>query len=80
MILKGRANDVKTMLLRIVNKGVKNLVQPEHSEWELMLKDGNEKRRSLGNIGKGHFRWDYGAHTLNDIEIKRIIEYFNILS
>lgn len=80
MIDKGRAKDVKVMVERIINKGIKNLVQPGYSEskW-VTCKDGvNEKNRNLGNIGKGHFRWNYGAHTLTTDEIKRLKNYFKL--
>ena len=80
MILKGRANDVKPMIERIYSKGIKNLIQPNHSEEKWVLRpDGvNDKLKNLGNIGKGHFRWNYQAYILNNVEINHLKKYFKL--
>jgi hypothetical protein len=80
MILRGRAKDVEPMVSRIINRGVVNLRQPNYSEFEWVVqKDGvNEKCRNLGNIGKGHFRWNHRAYTLNKEELERLRIYFKL--
>lgn len=79
MILKGDACNVKPMVESICDNRIKNLRQPNHSDSEWRTDDGgNEKMVNLGNIGKGHFRWDFQAYTLTDIELNRVKEYFNI--
>jgi hypothetical protein len=71
MILQGRANDVKPMLEKICTGRIKSLSQPKGKYWE-------SKNITGEYLGKGHFRWNYKAHTLNEEEIKRIKDYFNI--
>ena len=71
MISMGNGNSVKPMLEKIVSRGVKSLSHPP-----------TKYGRSIGSttefLGKGHFRWDFGAVVLTDKEIKRIKEYFNL--
>ncbi len=71
MILQGRANDVKPMLEKICTGRIKSLSRPKGKCWD------NENIKAE-YLGKGHFRWDYGAHTLTEMEIKRVKEYFNM--
>ncbi len=78
MIIKGDAVNVKPMLLRIINKGVKNLKQPGYSSYKWVNINGNEKRKNLGNIGKGHFRWNYQSYVLNEKEIKHLKKFFKL--
>ncbi len=72
MIEMGRANDVKPMIQKIVTQKVKTLYHPRGKAWS---QSGGNKRESLG---KGHFRWNFGAHTLNAKEIEHLKNFFNI--
>lgn len=65
MILKGRANDVKPMINRIINRKPSMQVKPiSNKEPEL--------------LGIGHFRWNYQAYILTKEEIQFLKEYFKI--
>jgi len=72
MILQGRANDVKPMLIKICSGRIKHLSQPKNKHY---VNNPNITAKPLGN---GHFRWDYGAHTLTTAEINHVKKYFNI--
>jgi len=72
MILEGRANDVKPMLEKICTGRIKSLSHPKNKKYD------NIPNITAEYLGKGHFRWNYQAHTLNEAEIRRIKEYFNI--
>lgn len=65
MIRKGRADSVKPMVKAICNNNVKKLTQPS-------------SYHDNDHLGYGHFRWNYQAYRLNDKEIDRLKEYFNI--
>jgi len=67
MIYKGRADAVKPMLRAIVSNNVKKLVKGKGG-W-------STKNESLGH---GHFRWNYGVHTLNSMEIRHLKTYFKL--
>lgn len=56
---------IEPMLKRIIYKGLKKQSQPDPN--------GTSKF-----LGYGHFRWNYEAHVLNNEEINRIKEYFNL--
>lgn len=77
MILQGRANDVKPMLESICNNNVKSLTKGKSKSDLKNFKEFNTTCHAQ-YLGKGHFRWDFKAHTLTDIEIKRVKEYFKI--
>jgi hypothetical protein len=68
MILKGRANDVKPMLIKICSGRIKHLQQPPS-------KYSNNDTQPLG---RGHFRWDGKAQTLTTAELEHVKKYFNI--
>lgn len=68
MVYKGRGNDVKDMLVKITTGRIKTHYRPGTPDVYHPT-----KRVSLG---KGHFRWNRQAHTLNDQEINHIKKYF----
>ena len=76
MILLGRANDIKPMVEKICTGRLKTLTKKvsKHSE--------NKKHISPTYhnefLGKGHFRWNNQAYTLNEKEIKHLKEYFKL--
>lgn len=67
MINMGRGNDVKNMVEKICTGKLKSLSHITTS-------------KGLHNtyLGKGHFRWDYKAHTLNKKEIEHLKKYFKL--
>lgn len=67
MIHMGRANDVKNMIEKICTGRIKSLSHITTS-------------KGLNSIylGRGHFRWNYKAHTLNNKELKHLKEYFKL--
>jgi len=67
MIEMGRANDVEPMLRKIITGRVKK--HYIHYSKTQGTKDP---------AGIGHFRWDFKAHTLTDIEIKRVKDFFKL--
>lgn len=73
MILQGRANNVKPMLEKICTNRIKSFSQPRSKQAE---KDYGKK---TDFIGRGHFKWNFGVHTLTETEVKRVKEYFNII-
>lgn len=70
MIHKGRGNDVKDMVAKIVTGRIKTHYKPFTP-----TERHPEKRESLG---KGHFRWNCQVYTLTDQEIRCIKEYFKL--
>jgi hypothetical protein len=58
------------MLKSIVNNGVK-------TQYRFKNKKGNSELER-GSLGKGHFKWNWKAYTLNDREIKKLKEFFNL--
>lgn len=72
MILMGRANDVKPMLQKIATGRIKSFSHPRSKEAEKRFGKNTEF------LGRGHFRWEYGVHTLTEGELRRIKEYFNL--
>jgi hypothetical protein len=58
------------MLKSIVECGVK-------TQYRYKNKKGNSEWER-GSLGKGHFRWDFRAYTLNPKEIKKVKEFFNL--
>lgn len=87
MILRGRANDVKPMIEKICTGRIKSLSKGL-SKQEIIsnkLKYSSDVRNRLLStnynreyLGKGHFRWNHQAHTLNNKEIKHLKTYFKI--
>ena len=67
MIYMGRGNDVKPMIEKICTGRIKSLSHITTS-------------KGLNNtyLGKGHFRWNYQAHTLNKKEIEHLKQYFKL--
>jgi hypothetical protein len=76
MIERGRANDVKPMLEKIVTGRVKTLTKKSGKQ-NAHLKELNKSYHNE-YLGKGHFRHNYQAYTLTAIEIDRIKKYFNL--
>lgn len=68
MMYTGKGDSIKPMLQAIV-KGPK-------TQYRYKNKKGNDAER--GSLGKGHFKWDFRAYTLNDREIKKVKEFFNL--
>jgi hypothetical protein len=67
MIDMDRSNDIEPMLRKIITGRVK-----KHYTHYSKLSGTKDP------IGLGHFRWDYQAHTLTDVEIKRVKEFFKL--
>lgn len=67
MINMGRGNDVKNMVEKICTGRIKSLSHITTS-------------KGLNNtyLGRGHFRWNYQAHTLNKKEIEHLKNYFKL--
>ena len=70
MMYTGKGDSIKPMLKSIVNNGVK-------TQYRFKNKKGNSELER-GSLGKGHFRWNWEAYTLNDREIKKLKEFFNL--
>jgi hypothetical protein len=70
MMYTGKGDSIKPMLQSIVNNGIK-------TQYRFKNKKGNSELER-GSLGKGHFRWNWRAYTLNDREIKRLKEFFNL--
>jgi hypothetical protein len=78
MINKGRGNDVKPMIKKICTGRIKSLSKPpskkelhKHKFYEGLTPESEY-------LGKGHFRWNDSAHTLNELEIQRLKNYFKL--
>lgn len=69
MILKGDSPNVKPMLMSIVKNTIKTLYKPGF---------GIRVNRSRESQGKGHFKWNERTYTLNNSEIDRLKEYFDL--
>ena len=67
MINMGRGNDVKNMVEEICTGRIKSLSHITTS-----------KGLNSTYLGKGHFRWNYKAHTLNKKEIEHLKNYFKL--
>lgn len=67
MINMGRGNDVPIMIKKICTGRIKSISHITTS-----------KGLNSTYLGKGHFRWNYKAHTLNQKEIKHLKEYFKL--
>ena len=87
MINMGRGNDVKPMIEKICTGRIKSLYK-ECSKAQIKsntLKNSNDIKKRLVStnyrreyLGKGHFRWNYQAHTLNKKEIEHLKQYFKL--
>jgi hypothetical protein len=78
MILEGRAKDVKPMLEKIISRQ-KHFGHKKSKEVKRIEYLKNTTGDTSDNYyGKGHFKWNYQAYTLNEAEIRRVKEYFNI--
>lgn len=71
--LKALANKI----VRMIEKGGSPNVRP------MLVAISQNNIKSLksptcGSLGKGHFRWNWKAYTLNESEIKRVKEFFNL--
>ena len=79
MILKGRANDVKPMINRIINRAPSMQVKPICNKEKLrQYLKGQNWNIEPELLGIGHFRWNYQAYTLTKEEIQFLKEYFKI--
>lgn len=67
MIYMGRGNDVKPMIEKICTGRIKSLSHITTS-----------KGLNNTHLGKGHFKWNYQAHTLNKKEIEHLKQYFKL--
>lgn len=76
MIYQGRANDIPVMIKKICTGRIKSLSK------ETAKHNMNKKHISdiycKEYLGKGHFRWNYQAYTLNNKEIEHLKQYFKI--
>jgi hypothetical protein len=79
MINKGRGKDVKPMIEKICTGRIKSLSKRpskkelhKHGFYETNNKPISEY------LGKGHFRWNDSAHTLNELEMQRLKNYFKL--
>lgn len=72
MILNGRANDVKPMVVKICSGRIKSLSKKPST------KGKREFNTQAEYLGKGHFRWNKQAYTLTEIELRRLKKYFNL--
>jgi len=63
MICKGNAEGIKRMIDKIATGRIKSLSNPSAIP-------------SKRYLGRGHFRWDYSAVTLSDLELERVRLYF----
>lgn len=79
MIYMGRAKDVKPMVLKIVSGRIKKQSKPI-SKHDRMVnrREPQYFRYTAEFLGYGHFRWNYKAYKLNETEIKRLKEFFEI--
>lgn len=64
MIYKGRADSIKRMLVSICNDNVKKLTQPNGFDGEF--------------LGYGHFRWNFKAYKLSELEIQHVKKFFKL--
>lgn len=78
MIHKGRAKDVKPMVLKIISGRVKKLSKPISTNQRHMNKNKSWGTYCGEFLGYGHFRWNYRGYRLNEIELKRLKEYFGL--
>lgn len=76
MIINGRANDVQIMIEKICSGRIKSLTK-KPSKRNVGDKNICEAYCNLF-LGRGHFRWNYRAHTLNKAELERLREYFDV--
>lgn len=77
MINKGRSADVEVMVIKIATGRIKTLRKiPSKEALRNALRSGYKKQPEL--IGKGHFRWDHRAYTLNNYELEQLKSYFKI--
>ena len=77
MIEMGRSNDIEPMLRKIITGRTKRHYthyRTHSGNFNNNYKVSHEKDFA----GIGHFRWDYKAHTLTDVEIKRVKEFFKL--
>jgi len=79
MIYVGRSKDVKPMVLKIVSGRIKKQSKPI-SKHDRMVnrRDSQYFRYTADFLGYGHFRWNYQAYKLTEIEIKRLKEFFGV--
>lgn len=67
MIYRGRANDVKPMIDKIATGRIKKLTKKSSHSGD----DGEY-------LGRGHFRWNNTAYTLDQDELNHIKTYFEL--
>ena len=76
MINMGRGNDVKNMVEKICTGRIKSLTKKTAGH--------NIDKKHIADVyhndflGRGHFRWNYKAHTLNKKEIEHLKKYFKL--
>ena len=94
MVERGRANDVEPMLKSIISgkikvwndndgpRGRRNKRREKKQNYKVIefKYPENDQRFNCGeqNFIYGHFRWDFGAYLLNELELRRIKNYFNL--
>lgn len=79
MIHSGRAKDVKPMVMKIVSGRIKKLTKPiGRREILFNMENPVHGKYTAEFLGHGHFRWNYRAYSLTEIELKRLKEYFGI--
>ena len=79
MILKGRANDVKPMINRIITRHPSMQIKPiSNKEKHRQNFEGWSWNKEPEILGIGHFRWNYQAYTLTKEEIQFLKEYFKL--
>lgn len=72
MIHRGRGNDVKNMVEKICTGRIKSFSKPPSKYSKYSYRVESEY------LGRGHFRWNYQAHILNELEIQRLKNYFKL--
>jgi len=78
IVYKGNSDSVKPMLVRMINKGVKKLSQPEEGDHLGYYSNMMSKGYGAKFLGYGHFRWNRKAIELTDAEINRVKEFFDL--